>query len=314
MALSADGQTLAIGAPGHWDKEDMPGYVQVYSIEGLGATLSIKQLGQTITGESDGDQSGSSVSLSANGKTLAIGANSHNGIGGSSGPVVISSQGDTVVGGGLTNAGHVKVFSLDGNGSSWNYAWNQLGQTIEGEAAWDNFGFSVNLSSDGKILAVGADFNGVNNAGYVNIYHIDSSDLSWKQIGHAINGETAGDMFGSSLSSSSDGKTLAIGAPGDAQSGRGYATVYHVYEEGTIPAQAGPNLARKLTAAQLVMFLGDLCLFLQMRRLLPLEPMVMVMHSQGACQPTFWRAMCLVGNNLAKVLTAKLMAIIQAGR
>ena len=40
----------------------------------------------------------------------------------------------------------------DGSGSSW----QQLGQDIDGEAADDHSAFSVSLSADGKILAIGS--------------------------------------------------------------------------------------------------------------------------------------------------------------
>ena len=48
-------------------------------MEGTG--LSWKQLGQDIDGEAAGDMSGISVALSADGKTLAIGANGNDGNG-----------------------------------------------------------------------------------------------------------------------------------------------------------------------------------------------------------------------------------------
>ena len=121
VALSGDGNTLAVGAPGHWKMNDRPGYVKVYR-----KTAHWKQLGQSIKGEALGDQFGISVSLSSDGKTLAVGANANdneNGYG----------------------AGHVRVFGLNENGSNW----NQLGQDIDGEAAGDNSGKSVSGRSGG---------------------------------------------------------------------------------------------------------------------------------------------------------------------
>ena len=49
-----------------------------------------------------------------------------------------------------TNSGHVRVFQFS------NDSWSQLGSDIDGEAASDQSGYSVSLSSDGKTLAVGA--------------------------------------------------------------------------------------------------------------------------------------------------------------
>lgn len=77
IALSEDGRILAIGGPGYYPKGDRPGYVRVYQMEGDAPGLSWKQLGQDIFGEDDGDMSGISIAISANGKTLAIGAMFH---------------------------------------------------------------------------------------------------------------------------------------------------------------------------------------------------------------------------------------------
>ena len=42
---------------------------------------------------------------------------------------------------------------------------------------------------------------------------MDEDSSSWVQLGQDIDGEAAGDMLGISVSLSSDGKTIAIGAP-----------------------------------------------------------------------------------------------------
>ena len=74
---------------------------------------------------------------------------------------------------------------------------------------------SVSLSSDGTTVAIGAtgnDGNG-NNAGHVRIYEYSSG--SWTQLGADIDGEAADDNSGMSVSLSSDGTTVAIGATGN---------------------------------------------------------------------------------------------------
>ena len=71
---------------------------------------------------------------------------------------------------------------------------------------------SVSLSSDGSTVAIGAlgnDGNG-SNAGHVRIYKNISG--TWTQQGSDIDGEAAGDYSGYSVSLSSDGSTVAIGA------------------------------------------------------------------------------------------------------
>ena len=101
-----------------------------------------------IDGEGADDESGRSVSLSANGQILAIGAdgNEDNGV----------------------NAGHVRVYQFDGS------QWTQIGMDIDGEAAGDESGRSVSLSADGQTLAIGARRNDDNgsNAGHVRVYSL----------------------------------------------------------------------------------------------------------------------------------------------
>ena len=91
-------------------------------------------------------------------------------------------------------------------------SFTQLGTDIDGEAAGDGSGCSVSLSSDRSKVAIGAyvnDGNG-NSAGHVRIFeHIGGP---WTQIGQDIDGEAAGDWSGYSVSLSSDGSKVAIGA------------------------------------------------------------------------------------------------------
>lgn len=92
------------------------------------------------------------------------------------------------------------------------FAQNQLGGDIDGEAAHDNAGYSISLSSDGQKVAIGAsgnDANG-NNAGQVRVYEWDGTE--WSQVGEDIDGEAAFDGSGRGLSLSPDGLRVAIGA------------------------------------------------------------------------------------------------------
>ena len=101
---------------------------------------------------------------------------------------------------------------------SFSQDWVQLGSDIDGEAHDDFFGHSVSLSSDGTIVAIGAygnDGNG-NSSGHVRVYEWDVS--AWVQRGSDIDGEAAGDRGGWSVSLSSDGNIVAIGAYSNAVS------------------------------------------------------------------------------------------------
>ena len=60
----------------------------------------------------------------------------------------------------------MRVYEWDGT------SWQQMGADIDGEAACDNSGHSVSLSSDGTIVAIGANRNGGNGtwSGHVRVY------------------------------------------------------------------------------------------------------------------------------------------------
>jgi hypothetical protein len=161
------------------------------------------QLGQDIDGEAACDYSGrSTVSLSADGMSVAVGADGNDGNGSSS--------------------GHVRVYRLVGS------SWTQLGQDIDGEAAGDGAGRSVSLSSDGNTVAVGAPYSIIgSNSGHARVYRLVGS--SWTQLGQDIDGEAAGDWSGYSVSLSSDGNTVAVGAPYSIiGSNSGHARVYEI--------------------------------------------------------------------------------------
>ena len=73
--------------------------------------------------------------------------------------------------------GHVRIYDYNGS------AWVQVGADIDGEAAGDQSGSSVSLSSDGSRVAIGARENDGNGAaaGHVRIYDYDGS--SWVKVG-----------------------------------------------------------------------------------------------------------------------------------
>ena len=146
----------------------------------------ISQLGSDIDGEAAGDGFWTSVSLSSDGTRVAIGATNNDGNG--------------------SSAGHVRVYDWNGT------AWVQAGSDIDGEAAYDQSGYSVSLSSDGTRVAIGAATNdgGGSNSGHVRIY--DWTNGAWVQAGSDIDGEAANDHSGHSVSLSSDGTRVAIGA------------------------------------------------------------------------------------------------------
>ena len=150
------------------------------SFEGIGQV----QIGNDLDGENPGDLSGHSVAISANGNIVAIGAIENND--------------------GGSRSGHVRVYeNLDGT-------WTQIGEDIAGETVDDRSGWSLALSADGSIVAIGSDLNN-SWRGQVEVY--ENIGGTWTQIGEDIEGENFQDISATSISLSDDGSIIAIGAP-----------------------------------------------------------------------------------------------------
>ena len=202
VALSADGTTLAIGAP----YANTPagtnnvGHVRVYkyNLNKITTPVGWDQLGADIDGEAQDDWSGWSIALSADGTTLAIGAR----------------QANTPAG--TNDVGHVRVYKYK---TIAPVGWDRLGEDIDGEAQDDQSGTSVALSADGTTLAIGASYAntpaGTNNVGHVRVYKYNPNKVTipvgWDQLGVDIDGEGS-DYSGYSVALSADGSTVAIGA------------------------------------------------------------------------------------------------------
>ena len=268
ISMSSDGNTLAVGAPYNDGTATNSGHVRIYEWSGAVWT----QKGADIDGEAAADISGWSISMSSDGNTIAIGAEENDGSATSSGHVRIyewsgtawaqkgtdidgeaaydfssrsismSADGNTLAIGAPGNdetglfAGHVRIYEWSGT------AWSQKGIDIDGEAANDQSGHSVSMSSDGNTLAIGAIYNdgAATNAGHVRVY--EWSGTAWIHKGSDINGEATNDQGGHSVSMSSDGNTLAIGAPYNGGGGTQAGHV-RVYEwSGTAWTQKGADI------------------------------------------------------------------------
>jgi len=180
ISLSSDGNTVAIGAQANDGNGEVSGHVRIYK----NVSDVWTQVGSDIDGEAAQDSSGGSVSISSDGSIVAIGASLNDGNGGTS--------------------GHVRVYK---NVSD---VWTQVGADIDGEAV-DFLGASVSLSSDGSLVAIGAEESaGTGEAGYVRVYKNVSG--VWTPLGTRIDGEAAEDESGKSVSISSNGSVVAIGA------------------------------------------------------------------------------------------------------
>ena len=151
-------------------------------------------IGSEINGEAEGDNFGHAVSFSENGTIMAVGAPNNDA------DVATSEKGS------------VRVFQYDGS------SWTKIGNDIDGSNDGDEFGASVSLNADGKILAVGIPENddafANKNPGQVKIFNYNSATNIWDLIG-TINGtnvsspKSISEQFGHDVRLSSDGKTLA---------------------------------------------------------------------------------------------------------
>lgn len=209
VSLSGDGSTVAVGS---WIANSLKGEARVFSWDGS----DWNQLGNDLVGETSQDFFGTSVALSSDGSRVAIGA-----------------TGDDDNG---SNSGHVRVYDWDGS------AWSQVGSDLDGEAAGDQSGASVSLSSDGSRLAIGAEQNDGAGAasGHVRVY--EWGGAAWSRLGADIDGEAPGDQSGASVTLSSDGSRIAIGAWGNDGNGSASGHV-RVYDwDGSAWTQAGDDI------------------------------------------------------------------------
>ncbi|ULC57941.1 T9SS type A sorting domain-containing protein [Flaviramulus sp. BrNp1-15] len=202
VSLSADGNTIVIGAPFNADNGSASGHVRVFENN----ANVWQQKGNDIDGIAASDKFGFSVSISADGNTIAVGAPDNNANG--------------------FESGHVRVFNFQVSD------WVQVGTDIIGEDLSDHSGYSVSLSDDGNRLAIGAPDNGLvenvgSNYGQVRVYENQSNN--WVQIGSDIDGEDPEDNSGYAVSLNEDGSIVAIGAPNNsnATTGAGHVRVYN---------------------------------------------------------------------------------------
>jgi len=184
LASSADGRTVAIGAPYNSDSAIQQGTVRVHKFKE--ASNSWEQIGSDITGSDRKELLGASLALSANGKIIAIGSTGHDGD--------------------LKETGRVKVFRY-----IWSTdTWEKQGNWIFGSQKWENLGFDVALSSDGHTLAVSSSGPGLKTA--TTVYSFNEDNERWKQVSDRIEEENGGAVAGGvSISLSNNGQVLAIG-------------------------------------------------------------------------------------------------------
>lgn len=197
VVLSTDGSTLAVGAlyadvNGNADQ----GSVTVFTRSG---SSWAEQGVLTVDGAAN-DWFGYSIAMSSDGGTIAVGA------------VYATVDGNKA-------QGSASVFARQGG--KWSL---QKTVTAADGAAGDLFGYSVSLSADGGTLAVGAtgsDVDGNADQGTASVFTRDGGWALQATLTTATAAAKAN--FGTSVSLSADGNTLAVGGP---NAGAGAANVF----------------------------------------------------------------------------------------
>ena len=162
------------------------------------ADYKLTQIGQDIDGENLFDYSGNedtsevgSLSISADGSIVAIGARGNDGTNGE-------------------NSGHVRIYQ---NNSG---TWQQIGSDINGQQPYNDqggfgvrSGISVSLSDNGNVVAIGGngwqDYDG-DTHGELRLF--ENNDGNWQQLGETISRKTS--SLGQRCSLSGDGSVLAV--------------------------------------------------------------------------------------------------------
>jgi cysteine-rich repeat protein len=225
VAVSADGSTIAVGATEE-DSADPADPANNAAVD-AGAVYMFARANGAWTQQAyvketrprSKDLFG--VAVAGDGKTLAVGA-----VGEDGSATGVNGTPDTAAEG----AGAAYVFTVNGG------AWTQQAYVkASNTGAGDSFGISVALSNDGATLAVGADHeasglvdnqgdNSASAAGAAYVFALAGGQ--WSQQAYVkTDSPQIGDRFGTSISLSGDGATLAVGAE-LALIGKGAAFVY----------------------------------------------------------------------------------------
>ena len=208
VSISQDGSIVAIGCPRYiyqtaddklrtgYEEDFNRGVVEAFKYNETSSDWD--RLGSPIHGKISQGQFGHDVSLSDDGLTLAIAGNRDYEKGVLAGRVEVYQYIEDAVGG----------------------EWVQKGSSLLGEYKYDYYGYSVSISQDGSILAVGATgYDGGVGAGSslsqgrTYVYKYDSDWILIK----TIDGPTTGDYFGHDVATvkktESDDISLTVGIP-----------------------------------------------------------------------------------------------------
>jgi hypothetical protein len=232
VALSADGNTLAVaayfeasaatGVNGDQADNSIPqaGAVYIFTRDGetwsQQAYLKASNTGNSGEGDefADGDQFGTSLAISGDGNTVAVGAITEDS---NAGEINGDQTDDSAV-----SAGAVYVYTR--TGTDWTQQAYVKAPTPAEYTNGDMFGYSVSLNDDGNMLAVGVYDEGGSSRGINEpldreangsgaAYVFTRSGDTWSQQAYLKSPIAEGnDSWGISIALSADGNTLALGS------------------------------------------------------------------------------------------------------
>ena len=161
VAVSPDGSTIAVGAPGTYGHIQHRGSVRVFEYSGGTWTQRGANLVGTNTFASYlGSMFGFALSLSTDGTILAVGAPFNVPENVRQGEVMVRRPRRAMCPLGRYRAfPHDHASLLRPTSQVYSYSggsWSQLGATMTGSGGGDVFGNAVSLSADGTVLAVGS--------------------------------------------------------------------------------------------------------------------------------------------------------------
>ena len=199
MLSSTFGIIVAVGEPGHGGA----GRGRVFRLSGG----SWYQMGNEMTGGSVGSAFGAVASMAASEEVVAYGA-------------AFSNTQVSAHAGQCIKCGIVSVFAY----VQATNTWVQMGDNLDGEQQYGQFGRSVSLGASGDLVAVGAPTED-GGTGSARVFQY-AAGSGWAKKGNTIHGAFAAEEFGFSVALDYAGRALAVTAPAYGSLQRGVARVY----------------------------------------------------------------------------------------
>jgi len=235
VSLSHDGRTLIVGAPKDGSLIEEYGYARVYqcivpmhtsaaAVVNDGVIDNGTESMYDVTDSGGNNYTNETVLLNSTYNTTDADDNATDG-----NALMFNSPNNHTMDNDLLN-----TTTRNNNTNHDHGTWIPISNTFSRNIPGDQFGYSVSISGDGKIISIGS-YSSNDFTGLVATYHqqhqpIPSSSqtatstlndsfnqssvsTSWARLGPDLHGTSQGDSFGFSVALSHDGSRMAIGAP-----------------------------------------------------------------------------------------------------